>query len=78
VKFAVLSPRGHSTRWIDPQLRFPLRIEADDGAVFELRNVRQEPQPADEFEIPRDYKKFDPRLVLEQLKHTDIWVEPPH
>lgn len=78
VKFAVLSPRGHSTRWIDPQLRFPLRIELDDGAAFELRNVRREPQPADRFEIPAGYRKFDPRLVLEQLKRTDIWVEPPH
>jgi hypothetical protein len=78
VKFTVLSPRGHSTRWIDPQLRFPLRIEDEGGAVFELQNVRQEPQPADKFEIPAGYRKFDPRLVLEQLKHTDIWVEPPH
>jgi hypothetical protein len=78
IKFAVLSPRGHSTRWVDPQLRFALRIETDDGSVFKLRNVRQGPQPADKFEIPTGYKKFDPRFVLEQLKHTDIWVEPPH
>jgi hypothetical protein len=78
VKFTVLSPRGRSTRWINPELRFPLRIEDEDGAVLELRNVRQEPQPVDKFEIPAGYRKFDPRLVLEQLKHTDIWVEPPH
>jgi hypothetical protein len=75
VKFMVLSPRGRS-RWIDPQLRFSLRIEDEDGAVFEVRNVRQDPQPADKFEIPAGYRKFDPRLVLKQLKHTDIWVEP--
>jgi len=78
VKFTVLSPHGNSTRWIDPQLRFPLRIEDEDGAAFELRNVRQAPQPASKFEIPAGYRKFEPRLVLEQLKHTDIWVEPPH
>lgn len=78
VKFMVLSPHGRSTRWIDPQLRFPLRIEAEDGTAFALRNIRQESQPEDKFEIPAGYKKFDPRLVLELLKHTDIWVEPPH
>jgi hypothetical protein len=78
VKFTVLSPRGHSTRWIDPQLRFPLRIKDEDGAVLALHNVRQGPQPADMFRIPGGYRKFDPRLVLEQLKRTDIWVEPPH
>jgi hypothetical protein len=78
VKFTVLSPRGRSTRWVNRELRFPLRIEDEDGAVLELRNVRQAPQRPDRFEIPAGYRKFDPRLVLEQLKRTDIWVEPPH
>lgn len=78
VKFTVLSPRGRSTRWVDPQLGFPLRIEDADRAGFALRNIRQGPQPADKFAIPAGYRKFDPRLVLELLKHTDIYVKPPH
>jgi hypothetical protein len=78
VRFGVTSARGRSTGWIDPQLKFPLQIETEDGALLALRNVQEAPQPADKFEIPAYFKKLDPRGVIELLKHTDIWVEPPH
>jgi hypothetical protein len=77
VKFTILSPGGRSAGWIDPELKFPVRFEFEDGTVFALRNVQEGPQPADKFEIPGNYRKFDPRKLLEHLKHTDIWVEPP-
>jgi hypothetical protein len=78
VKFVITSPRGHSAGWIDPQLKFPIKIVSEDGVVLALKNINESPQPADIFEFPRNYKKFDPRLVIERLKHTDAWVEPPH
>lgn len=78
VKFAVVSARGRSLRWVDTALRFPLQIEAADGAGYSLRNIRTGAQPPDKFEIPAGYRKFDPHVVLEKLKQTDIWVEPPH
>jgi hypothetical protein len=76
LKFAMTSVRGRSTGWIDTQLKFPVRIETENGAVFALRNIAEEPQSADKFEIPSDYKKFDPHQIIELLKHTDIWVPP--
>lgn len=78
VKFTATSPQGHSAGWIDPHLKFPLKIEAEDGSVLELRNIEEAPQPAERFAIPSDYKKYDLARLIEYLKHTDIWVEPPH
>jgi hypothetical protein len=75
-RFAMTSARGHSTGWIDAQLKFPVRIAAEDGAVLELRNIAEEAQPVDKFIIPRDFKKLDPQKLLELLKRTDIWVDP--
>jgi hypothetical protein len=77
VKFIATSPQGHSAGWIDPHLKFPLKIEAEDGSVLELRNIEETPQPAERFAIPSDYKKYDLARLIEYLKHTDIWVEPP-
>jgi hypothetical protein len=76
-KFAVTSLRGRSTRWIDVSLKFPLKIETEDGAVLALDAINEAPQPPERFKIPADYKKFDPRAVIEQMKRSDIWVEPP-
>jgi hypothetical protein len=63
--------------WIDPLLRFPLKIAAEDGTTFELRNIVEEPQPANRFEIPTGFIKFDPRQLIERLKKSDVWVNPP-
>ncbi len=76
-EFAVTSPRGHSTRWIDVSLKFPVKIETEDGAVLALDAIDEAPQPPEKFKIPAGYKKFDPRAVIEQMKRSDIWVEPP-
>lgn len=77
MKFQILSPQGHGIGWIDAQLRFPIQIETENGSTFALRNIDETPQPAEMFEIPADYRKFDPQQIIEFLKHTDIWVEPP-
>jgi hypothetical protein len=76
LKYAVTSLRGRSTGWIDPQLGFPLKIETEQGDVLALRNIQEAPQPPDKFEIPGNYKKFEPRSVIEQMKRSDIWVGP--
>jgi hypothetical protein len=28
------------------------------------------------FTLPGDYGLFDPRAVVERIKHSDVWVEP--
>jgi hypothetical protein len=71
------SQQRRSSGWIDPQLRFPVRIQAEDGAVVELRNIQEKTQPPGRFEIPRDYRKFDPLALIERIKQSDVWVEPP-
>jgi hypothetical protein len=76
MKFTIQSPRGRGAAWIDPELKFPVRFEFEDGAVFALQNIQETQQPPDKFEIPGNYRKLDPRKILEFLKHTDIWVEP--
>jgi hypothetical protein len=78
VKFDATSPRGHSVGWIDPELKFPLKIEIEDGSVFLLQNLQDGPQSADLFVVPAGYKKFEPRLLIEWLKHSDVLVEPMH
>jgi hypothetical protein len=75
VKFNIASPEGRGIRWVDPTLKFPLKIETADGAQLAVRNIEEGPQAAEKFDIPADYKKYDPRRLIEYLKHTDIWVE---
>lgn len=65
------------TGWIDANLKFPLKVQADKVATFTLSNVQEGPQPANLFEIPANYRKFDPRELIERIKHSDVWVEPP-
>jgi len=74
---AVLPQGGRRDGWIDPLLRFPLRIDADDGTRLALKNIVEAPQPATAFEIPSGYGKFDPRELIERIKKSDVWVEPP-
>ena len=76
MKFSVLSPRGHSAGWIDPQLGFPLKIETEDGLVVQLRDIWEGAQPASLFEIPASYRKFDVHRLFDRLKQSDVWVEP--
>jgi hypothetical protein len=68
---------GRRTGWIDPLLRFPLKIAAEDGTTFELRNIVEEAQPPNRFEIPSGFIKFDPRQLIERLKKSDVWVDRP-
>jgi hypothetical protein len=75
--FHVTVPPGRDiTGWVDPELKFPLRIRIDDSTIS-VTNIRREAQPADLFEIPTSFRKFDPRLLIKRIKQSDVWVEPP-
>jgi hypothetical protein len=79
VRFEAVGDSGRRrSGWIDPLLQFPLKIVAEDGTTFELRNIIEEAEPPDRFEIPRGFIKFDPRQLIERLKQSDVWVEMPH
>jgi hypothetical protein len=76
---AVSSPGREILGWIDPNLKFPLRIRLQDGTSIAAQNVHEEPQPARLFEIPPDFRKFDPQALIKRIKQSDVWVEesPP-
>ncbi len=61
--------------WVDPMRRFPLRIKTEDGAVFEVGNLRDEPQPAQLFVVPANFRKLDPQALIDRIKQSDVWVE---
>ncbi|WP_051386733.1 hypothetical protein [Bradyrhizobium sp. ARR65] len=62
--------------WIDPLLKFPVRVQTKDGTVIATDDVREEMQPASLLELPSDFRKFDPAMLVKQIKQSDVWVEP--
>jgi hypothetical protein len=78
VAYRAISTRGRElTGWVDTGYKFPLRIETEDGAVISVENVQDESQPAQPFEIPAGFRKFDPQKLIEQIKQSDVWVDGP-
>jgi hypothetical protein len=77
IAYRAVSASGRETfGWIDPVRKFPLRIRTEDGEVITAENVRDEPQPAQWFEIPEGLRKFDPQALIRQIKQSDVWVAP--
>jgi hypothetical protein len=76
---AISSPGRELLGWINPKLKFPLRIRLEDGVSISVENIREEPQPARLFEIPSSFGKFDPQALIKRIKQSDVWVEetPP-
>ena len=60
--------------WIDPARKFPLRIKMEDGSTITAENVRDGPRPAQLFEIPSAFRKFDPESLIQRIKQSDVWV----
>jgi hypothetical protein len=60
--------------WIDAVRKFPLQIKTEDGVTITAENIRDEPQPEQLFEIPKGLRKFDPRILIQQIKQSDVWV----
>jgi hypothetical protein len=79
IKYQAISPQGRRYfGWINPQLRFPVRLQSEDGAVVDLVNIREALQPESLFVVPAGYRKFDPQRLIDRLKQSDVWVEPAH
>ncbi len=75
IAYRVVSSSGREFfGWIDPVRKFPLQIKSEDGAVVTAQHVRDEPQPAQLFEIPAGFRKFDPQILIQQIKQSDVWV----
>jgi hypothetical protein len=77
VQFRVSSPASPSSlRWIDSDLEFPVKLLAGDGTTITLEHIVVEAQPANQFVIPPGFRNFDPRALIERVKHSDVWVDP--
>ena len=77
IEYRASGPKAGVMRsWIDPRLKWPVRLIMADGTVVDLKNIREQPQPASLFEIPPGYRKFDPKALLERIKQSDVWVDP--
>jgi hypothetical protein len=64
-------------RVLDPKLQFPVKIIAADGSSLTLENIRLMLVPAELFAVPGDYRRFEPRAVVERIKQSDVWAAPP-
>ncbi|WP_245452859.1 hypothetical protein [Bradyrhizobium sp. C9] len=75
--YRVAAPSGLSfTGWVDRARRFPVQIRTADGTVIAADRIRDEPQPAQIFEIPAGLRKFDPQALIRRIQQSDVWVEP--
>jgi hypothetical protein len=78
VVYRAVSPPGRDILgWIDPNLKFPLRIRMQDGTTITVENIHEEPQPEHLFEIPPGFRKFDPQALIKRIKQSDVWVDAP-
>ena len=77
LRYAITSPQGRrSDGWIDVRLGFLMRLRDSSGTGLQLAKLTEGPQPASLFELPSAYRKFDPLRLIEQIKKSDVWVEP--
>jgi hypothetical protein len=74
---AISSPGRDFLGWIDPSLKFPLRIRMQDGTTITAENIHEESQSARLFEIPSGLRKFDPEALIKRIKQSDVWVDAP-
>jgi hypothetical protein len=76
IAYRAISATGRTLLgWVDPIRKFPLRIKTEDSTVFELGNLHDEPQSAQLFEIPANFRKLDPQALIDRIKQSDVWVE---
>src|SRR5262245_5914176 len=54
--------------WIDPAYGFPLRIKTRGGDIFAVENIQDAPQPLPLLQVPQGFRKFDPEMILRQVK----------
>jgi hypothetical protein len=78
VEYRATSPEGAAIDCrIDPRLGFTVSVHREDGGTIDLENIQEGPPPAVLFEIPANFRRFDPQQLIDRIKHSDVWVEPP-
>jgi hypothetical protein len=76
IAYRAISASGRELMgWVDPMRKFPLRVKTEDGAVFEVGDLHDQPQAPELFEVPTTFRKFDPQALIDRIKQSDVWVE---
>ena len=76
--YRITAPSGAGfVGWIDRARSFPVQIRTADGTLIAADHIRDEPQPAQAFEIPAGLRKFDPQALIRRIQQSDVWVAPP-
>ncbi|WP_236000046.1 hypothetical protein [Bradyrhizobium uaiense] len=76
--YRIMAPSGSGfVGWIDRERRFPVQVRTADGTVIATDHIRDEPQPAQSFEMPAGLRKFDPQVLIRRIQQSDVWVEQP-
>jgi hypothetical protein len=57
-EFTAKDAKQNRTVWIDQKTHVPIKSVGADG-TFEFSNFKEGPQDAKNFEVPKDYQKFD-------------------
>jgi hypothetical protein len=79
IRYQTISPQGRRyLGWINPQVRFQVRLQSEHGAVVDLVNIQKAPQLESLFVVPPGNRKFDPQRLIDRIKRSDVWVEPAH
>ncbi len=77
VKYKTVSPRGEAAvSWIDEDLHFLRKMRDGDGRELRVQGIQAGPQAEQLFEIPANYRKFDPLQLIERIKQSDVWIAP--
>lgn len=58
-----------STVWVDQKIHIPVKMVHADGTTFEMTNIKEGPQPANLFEVPSGYQKFDMGQMMRGMGH---------
>ena len=75
IAYRAISASGRQfSGWIDRERRFPLRLKTEDGTIIAAEHVLDEPQPAELFQMPLGFRKFDPQQLIDRIKQSDVWV----
>jgi hypothetical protein len=78
IEYSVMTAdRQKSRGWVDVIMGFPVKWQGPDGKLLVLENILQQPQPAGLFSFPPDFRKLDPKALLERIKHSDVWADSP-
>jgi hypothetical protein len=78
IEYRAVTPGGEErTGWLDPALRFFVRMEDGRGRRIALEHIEEGPQPAGFFAIPTEYEDLDLQDMLRQFYQGGVGHRTP-